>query len=632
MRVRALVCLALLSAAGAMAATSGFLLGLDYSEWFVPEVMQIATDGSGALYILSATNGATGGVVTKMSLDAKTILWQNNLGFRAATMAVDPNGGVYVIPEWLPGDTSISVAKLAASGTGLAWKTTVGLFLPAYPFALAADSQGRAYVAGVLDAANRQAGVFRLTATGTAVDYAAHVTGVPASIAVDASGAAYIAGYVPAPVGAASFLARLAPDGSAGFYSSTLPASSNIDAATVMVDANGNAVVAYVNAAESGALQRFDSNGVIKFSNAISLASLNAFPTLALDAAGNAYLMGYAPGLGVARNSLAPCVGNLLSVFAPDGSLLQTTYIPGALGVAPLIATGANSTVFVSSSAGATFAPSEAGPFAATTSSTSVVWRLSPNADAQTFPLACLGNAASFNIGAVAPGEIVTLLGNGLGPQQGVRAQASLQSPFPTLLANVEATFDGKPAPLLWVQDGQINLVAPWSLTPGLSTEICVAYNNVKTNCLVWPVAQTAPGVFTVDGVYAAALNQDGTVNSAGNPALRGSIVTVFATGLGPIAPPQADGSLVGPGLPLPTNVLPVGVEAIPTNEPIGNIWAPIQLDVAYAGPAPDLIAGASQISFRVVPYDNGSPTGGQIYLTLPSSSSQGFQVYVAAQ
>jgi len=37
-----------------MAASSGFLLGADYSEWLPAYVTQIATDSSGALYILSA--------------------------------------------------------------------------------------------------------------------------------------------------------------------------------------------------------------------------------------------------------------------------------------------------------------------------------------------------------------------------------------------------------------------------------------------------------------------------------------------------------------------------------------------------------------------------------------------------
>jgi uncharacterized protein (TIGR03437 family) len=310
------------------------------------------------------------------------------------------------------------------------------------------------------------------------------------------------------------------------------------------------------------------------------------------------------------------------------------------LGGVPLVATGPNSTVFLVASAGAAFAPTQAGPFPAGVPGMSFLLHLSPNANAQTFPLACLGNGASFDgTGPIAPGEIVTLFGNGLGPQQGIQAQATLQSPFPTQVANVEVTFDGTPAPLLWVQDSQINAVVPWSLTPGENTRVCVSYNAVKTNCLPWPVAKTAPGVFTVDGVYAAALNQDGTINSANHPAPVGSVVSVFATGLGPITPPQADGTLVG--LPLPANnVLPVGVQApTPIFEPChpgvqscfpGPSY--ISFEVTYAGPAPYLVAGASQINFRIVDYAPAGEQSGAITVALPSTQSPGFQVYVANQ
>jgi hypothetical protein len=215
---------------------------------------------------------------------------------------------------------------------------------------------------------------------------------------------------------------------------------------------------------------------------------------------------------------------------------MQATYIPGAADGAPFIATGPNSTVFLAALADGTIAPTQTGPFPAGQIGTSLLWHLSPSANVQTLPLACVGNAASYGTGPIAPGEIVTLMGNGLGPQQGVAPQATLESPYPIEAAGVEVTFDGTPAPLLWVQDSQINAVAPWSLTPGQNTQVCVFYNNVNANCLTWPVALTAPAVFTVDGVHAAAVNQDGTINSADNPAPVGSIVAVWATGLGPIS------------------------------------------------------------------------------------------------
>ena len=619
---RTLLCLALLSANGATAATSGFLLGVDYSEWLTPNARQIATDRSGALYILSAFAISTDtppSWVTKLSADGKTILWQNKLGFAVSTMAVDPNGGVYVAPVSLPGDTSIFVAKLNSSGTGVAWKAPVGFILSVgWLPVLAADSSGRAYAAGFNDFALQQVDIVRLNAAGSAVEYTAHVLGIPTSLAVDGSGAAFVAGNA---VHGGIILQRLAPDGSAGFNSIIAQGASP----AVALNANGDAVV-YA----SGTLYRFDSKGAVVFSKTLATGpwaeATVTFPRLALDADGNAYIAGFADTFHAVRNSTATCGSELLSVFAPDGSLLQSTYVPGGqdVGFAPQIATGPDSTVFLVDAAGSTFAPTQAGPFPAGTAGTSFLLRLSPTANARTFPLACLGNAASFGTGPIAPGEIVALSGNGLGPEHGIQTQATLQSPFPTQAENVEVTFDGKPAPLLWVQDAQINVVAPWSLTPGQATQICASYHNVKTNCLTWPVAQVAPAVFTVDGVHAAAVNQDGTINAADNPAAPGSIVSVFATGLGPITPPQADGTLVG--LPLPNNVLAVQLEAksLGSTYPFGPPMRITPFDVTYAGPAPSLVAGVSQINFKVVDYT------GDIYLMLPLMQSPAFQVYLA--
>jgi hypothetical protein len=94
MRLRALVCFVLLTSTGfAATETSPNLLGLSYSEWFAANASQIATDNSGALYILApyavpGENDADS--VTKLSPDGTTVLWQNMLGFLASSMAVSP--------------------------------------------------------------------------------------------------------------------------------------------------------------------------------------------------------------------------------------------------------------------------------------------------------------------------------------------------------------------------------------------------------------------------------------------------------------------------------------------------------------------------------------------------------------
>jgi uncharacterized protein (TIGR03437 family) len=99
----------------------------------------------------------------------------------------------------------------------------------------------------------------------------------------------------------------------------------------------------------------------------------------------------------------------------------------------------------------------------------------------------------------------------------------------------------------------------------------------------------------------------------------------VWATGLGPITPPQADGTLVG--LPLPGNVLAFGVEAIYWGIAFASpVYEPF--NVTYAGPAPNLVAGISQINFQVGRF----PSNSQIRLDLTSTLSPSFQIYVAGQ
>ncbi len=89
------------------------------------------------------------------------------------------------------------------------------------------------------------------------------------------------------------------------------------------------------------------------------------------------------------------------------------------------------------------------------------------------------------------------------------------------------------------------------------------------------PLAAGAAGVFTMrsTGVgQAAVLNQDNSVNWASNPAARGSVVQIFATGAGASAA-------------LPAKVTMGGVDAA----------------VRYSGPAPGEIDGLVQIN-AIVP------------------------------
>ncbi len=632
------------------AAAADFRLGLNYTEWgpTIDQVRQkanIASDSSGALYILSfcTSDFFSPSCLTKLAADGKTILWQNTLAFRVQVWAVDPNGGIYVIPAGPPSTSPVVfpfvIEKLsAADGTTVLWKTLLSDGGIGYVASLAVDASGRAFIAG---SACRPECVVRLNTSGAIDATFPNLPTQPISIAVDPSGSDVVIGsypnsvFGPAP-NAPYILVRLAPDQATWL---TVTPQRQITHAGLAVAPNGDAVLYGSDASGNRSLQRIDRTGGSVFSNTVlsqtsPVWTVPAAGALVLDAAGNAYITGYTGPFGIpTRNSVAPCGTTWMNVYAPDGTILQTTYLPGATSTPPanpVIALGSDSGLFVAATADPTLRPTQDGPFPQLAGG--VLLNFSPNASAQTLPLACVASAYTFSNGAVAPGEMVALYGNSLGPLQGIVAGATPLSPFPTEAGGVEVTFDGVPAPLMWAQDSQINAAVPWSVA-GPTTQVCVTYNQVRTNCLTWPVAPAAPGVLTVDGTFAVAVNQDGTLNSASNPASPNSIVAIFATGLGPISSSPADGALVT-GSPLPVNTFPVTLEVLMA---IGFNLAAFPVPTTYAGPAPFQIAGTSQINFNVSYVGLGTPAAGGPTLLLrvqtPSGavSSNSFRIYVAA-
>ncbi len=123
-------------------------------------------------------------------------------------------------------------------------------------------------------------------------------------------------------------------------------------------------------------------------------------------------------------------------------------------------------------------------------------------------------NSASMLTGAVAPGEIATLYG--------------------TTLDSARVLLDGEPAALLYAGAGQINFVVPRAVAGRATAEVEVRTPAASLRLIV-PVAESNPGIFTVAAGtgQAAATNEDGTPNSADNPAPRGSTLTFYATGEG---------------------------------------------------------------------------------------------------
>ena len=152
-------------------------------------------------------------------------------------------------------------------------------------------------------------------------------------------------------------------------------------------------------------------------------------------------------------------------------------------------------------------------------------------------------NAASFAPPTypVSGGTLISLFGSGLAPSV-EQAQAT---PLPTSLGGVSVTINGIAAPLLFVSGGQVNLQVPFATSGTLAT-ISVNNNGVLSNDVTVPVAQSSPGIFSVQGTGfgpGTVVHADFSLVSETLPATPGETVVIFLTGLGPLNPSIADGA-----------------------------------------------------------------------------------------
>jgi uncharacterized protein (TIGR03437 family) len=196
-------------------------------------------------------------------------------------------------------------------------------------------------------------------------------------------------------------------------------------------------------------------------------------------------------------------------------------------------------------------------------------------------------NAASLLPGAVAPGQLVTLTGHGIGPAVAQQPTVGVTSP---VLGGTRVLFGDQTAPLLFAAPSQINALAPTGIAGKNQVALRVLQQEQQIMAGAVEVAAASPAIFTMNasGRGAGAIfNQDGTINSPANPAERGSLVTIFATGAGLMDPPQPEGHAVLP---------PFSVPLLPVRTQIDGFDAAIQ----YAGAAPGLVSGILQVNCQV--------------------------------
>jgi uncharacterized protein (TIGR03437 family) len=475
------------------------------------------------------------------------------------------------------------------------------------------DAQGNAIVVsgpaspvaatpGAINIPGGNINVVKLDAAGAKLIFAASFPGIgggaPNAATLDAGGNIYIVGEL------SSELAKLSADGTAVSYARTGRADEH--PAAIAIDSMNRPRIVYKN--ESGALgvRAYSPDlSSILFDTRLGLAmTFTSGIVMAADADGGTIVLGSTSAINLptvhpsqtcrSTDGIAGLGSGFMARLTAAGTLHQLTYLEGSgnpfFRDIAVTADSAQIAVWSLTELTVKYAKSQLE-----------VLRVQ---SAPETPIACLGNAASLTAGPLVPGEIISIFGHGLGPAEPAIGAVDAGGHYPVSLSGTLVTFDGKATPLLYAGNDQINTVAPFALTG--KTRVCVASPGKPESCVNASVAAATPGVFTwpvtpgTDYAYAMALNQDGSLNSAGNPALRGSIISLFCTGLGRLNPNPEDGRLAG--LPVARQDLTVQTESA---NPDRHAPYPLLVTAEWAGQAPFQVAGLSQVNVRVPPWGN---------------------------
>jgi uncharacterized protein (TIGR03437 family) len=470
------------------------------------------------------------------------------IGTSGSSIAVDPAGNAYIA-----GNTN-------------------GFGLPTTPGALLENGIG-AFVAKVNAAGAGMVYVTYLGAGQSQPGLGTLATDSVSAIAADGGGNAYISGSTsdPAfPVTAGVF--QHAPGSTA-----TPPFVAGPDAFVAKLNPTGSAMV---------------------WATYLGGSAANAAQTIAVDSAGNVWASGTTISVDFPTtvSTITPGGREFLAELNSTGSALEYSALFPANTVAQALAVDPGGTIHAGGATGLISAFSSGSAPGQTTAS----WMFG------------IANAAGGTLsGRLAPAELISLYGLHIGPAAPASGAFDTAGFLPTTLAGVQVTINGTAAPMLYVSDAQINLVAPLELTAGSSVELQITRSGTPLPAFRTMVDSTDPGVFLSAGGNAAAINQDGTLNSQANPAKAGSYVSIWATGTG--FAEGSDGQLQTGAQEFCT--LGLGICTI---FQLGQVTVP----VSYSGSAPGIVNGVIQINFQV--------TGSQSYYFSPDGISLGalFGVY----
>lgn len=214
-------------------------------------------------------------------------------------------------------------------------------------------------------------------------------------------------------------------------------------------------------------------------------------------------------------------------------------------------------------------------------------------------------NGATFGANQpLARGTLVSLFGS----QLAYSVTLAAETPLPTELDSTQVRIGGVAAPLVFTSWGQINFQVPNEVPLGTTT-VQVVRDGQAGNTITATVANRSPGLFRLNpvllGEYGAITNASQGNNFPiprelaaelginGAPARPGDVLTIYATGLGDVAPVVASGAAAPAQEPL------ARVVEVPTVNFLARFLFPLRETPSFVGLTPNFV-GLFQINVTV--------------------------------
>ncbi len=630
-----------LNPAGSAIVYSTYLGGSTFDQGF-----SIAVDPEGNAYVSGRAGadfpmvraiqpmfgGQADAFVAKLNPAGSSLIYSTYLGGSGAddgnSIAVDLQGNAYVTgstnsvnfpttPGAFQGTLRLDscpccyeafVAKISPGGSRLLYSTYLGGGSDDRGFAIAADSDGNAYVTGETYSRSNfpvTSGAFQ-TSLGPP-NCNASLCGVTSC--------------------SAAFVTKLNPAGSDLVYSTFLGGESGLGdrGMGIAVDSAGNTYVAGQAVSRGfpttpGALPRSGNNEAfitklnpsgseLIYSTPLGGSSFDGANAIAVDSEGNAYVAGWTYSrdfplkfplqAGFVDGPCSPpipsaafvCTDGFVAKLNPTGTgLIYSTYFGGSgvdaiNGIALDRAGNAYVTgVWRSGLQQLRWQPSlqasRIGGFV-------FVAKISESGVTPAFTAASTTNAASFRSRGLTPGGLYTIFGQGLSNVSGVVTPGGF--PLPTEMQGTSVTLGSLTVPLLALANvngnEQINFQVPFEV---LGPPTLTVINNGVRSLPVGTFWGADPGIFTLDGTNGAIQHgADFALVTADNPAAQGEVIVIYATGLGDVQPRPATGQ--------PASASPLSRTVMTPTVTVGGASA----EVLYSGLTPGF-AGLYQVNVRV--------------------------------